>query len=101
MAGSECTGATASLRATDGSLWFPTLSGVVVMDPQRLRRNDQAPTVFVQSMLVDDAPIDSLQGQEITVQPGQHRYAFDYTALSLFAPANVKFRYRIEGFDRT
>lgn len=38
--------------------------------------------------------------QPLDLGPGHHRFVFDYTALSLRAPLQVTYRFRLEGFDR-
>jgi signal transduction histidine kinase len=38
--------------------------------------------------------------ERVELPPGKERYEFYYTALSLVVPQKVRFRYRLEGFDR-
>src|SRR6185369_1887631 len=35
----------------------------------------------------------------VQLSPRHHRLEFDFTALSFRAPENVRFRYRLDGFD--
>lgn len=99
MASAECNGGTPSgWRTDDGRLWFPTVKGVVVVDPSRLRTNLQPPPVVVEEMLADGASVDALPEGELP--PGRQKFEFRYTGLSLLTPAKVRFRYRLEGLDR-
>ena len=56
----ECSGGIqpAGWRLRDGSLWFPTLHGVVVIDPEDLARNDQPPPVIIEELVHDGRSLD-------------------------------------------
>ena len=102
MVNRSCTGARKSLRAADGSLWFPTLGGVSVIDPGRVTFNTSKPPVILGRFAVDGAPIDAalLDGSEqIELEPGAKRYDFEFAALSYKTPAKVEVKYRLMGFD--
>jgi signal transduction histidine kinase/ligand-binding sensor domain-containing protein len=96
----DCSGGTqpAGWRARDGRLWFPTSKGVAVVDPARLGRNRVAPPVVVESLVVD-REARALK-DELVLQAGSRAVEFHFTALSFVDPARVRFRYRLEGFDR-
>jgi signal transduction histidine kinase len=117
MLSEECTSGffPAGLRAKSGLLWFPTLKGIVVVDP-RHTVSSPAPAVVLEQVLVDgvpelpvptrasagvdatrergDVPIESLR-----LAPGKHTLEFHYTGLSFDAPERLRFRYRLEGLD--
>ncbi|HEX8352905.1 MAG TPA: two-component regulator propeller domain-containing protein, partial [Pyrinomonadaceae bacterium] len=96
----DCSGGTqpAGWRSRDGRLWFPTSKGVAVVDPARLGRNRTPPPVVVESLVVD-REARPLAG-EVELQPGSRAVEFHFTALSFVDPSKVRFRYRLEGFDR-
>ncbi len=100
MKSAECTGANqpAGCRTRDGKLWFPTLKGLAVVDTRNLLVNRRPPPVVIESVLVDGMP--QPPGREIGVPAGQGNLEIHFTALSLLAPSKVRFRYRLEGFDR-
>ena len=99
MKSSECnSGAPGAARTRDGRLWFPTTKGVAVVDPARLGRNALAPPVLIEEAQVNRAPVDLLRKRELP--PGSKDFAFVYTALSFTTPEKVRFKYRLEGFDR-
>ncbi len=97
----ECNGGNqpAGARTRDGRLWFPTVKGVAVVDPAHLPSNPLAPPVVIEGLRVDGRPVPPSR-PGIGLPPGGDKYEFDYTALSLAAPERVRFRYRLEGFDR-
>ena len=95
----ECSGGgdPAGWRGSDGKLWFPTIKGVAVIDPERLKTNSHAPPVVVEQIRIDDqsfAPSDRLE-----LPAGSTRFELYYTAPSFVAPEKVRFKYKLEGFD--
>ena len=95
----ECSGGgdPAGWRGRDGKLWFPTIKGVAMIDPERLRTNSHAPPVVIEQIRIDDksyAPSERLE-----LPAGTTRFDLDYTAPSFVAPEKVRFRYKLEGFD--
>jgi ligand-binding sensor domain-containing protein/signal transduction histidine kinase len=95
----ECSGGgdPAGWRGSDGKLWFSTLKGVAMIDPQRLRMNSHVPPVVIEQIRIDDrsfAPSERLE-----LPAGTTRFDLDYTAPSFVAPEKVRFRYKLEGFD--
>ncbi|MEL7168933.1 MAG: two-component regulator propeller domain-containing protein, partial [Bacteroidota bacterium] len=93
----------AALRASDGRLWFPTIDGVVVLDPSALPSNRVAPPVAVQRVLVGGTPqpLGAARAGTLSLPPGSREFEFDFAALSFFAPADVRYRYRLDGRDDT
>jgi ligand-binding sensor domain-containing protein/signal transduction histidine kinase len=105
----------AGLKTKAGSLWFPTLKGIVVVDPEHTV-SSPAPAVALEQVLVDgvpDLPIANQSGgginaghekggvpsESLRLTPGRHTLEFRYTGLSFDAPERVRFRYRLEGLD--
>ncbi len=99
MRNRECNGANqpAGARGPDGLLHFPTIEGVVAVDPAALHRNAVPPLVKVEEVAVDEIAREA--GAFLELAPGAERFEFHYTALSLRVPTRVKFRVRLEGAD--
>jgi diguanylate cyclase (GGDEF)-like protein len=95
----ECQGfyQPAGWKTRDGRLLFPTIQGLVVVEPQRMRLNPLPPPVTLESLRANGAPVAAEGAVELP--PGRTDLEFHYTALSLLQPARVAFRYRLEGFD--
>lgn len=95
----ECSGGghPAAWKGVDGKLWFSTIKGVAMIDPEKIRINDQPPPVVINQVRIDDESITP--GRRIELPPGKTRFDFYYTALSFIAPEKVSFKYRLEGFD--
>jgi signal transduction histidine kinase len=119
-------GQPACWKAHDGKLWFATIKGVAVVDPHQLPFNPLPPPVVIEEAVMDDqvydlqssvsngkggevqspkSKVQSLQSSGpsppmLTVPPRTHRVEFHFTGLSLVAPEKVRFRYRLDPFDR-
>lgn len=96
----QCTGGfqPGGWKTGDGRLWFPTVKGVVVVDPDHLQTNPLRPPVLLERVIVDTAVVDLRESPRL--RAGSRNFEFQYTALSLTAPEKVSFRYQLEGFDR-
>jgi ligand-binding sensor domain-containing protein/tRNA A-37 threonylcarbamoyl transferase component Bud32 len=89
-----CTGA--------GKIWFPTKRGAVVMDPKSVKTNRTVPPVVLEQMRVDGKVLYSYPSprkRRIILPPGIKRVEFKYTGLSYIAPDQVRFKYKLVGFD--
>jgi ligand-binding sensor domain-containing protein/signal transduction histidine kinase len=95
----ECSGEghPAAWKLADGSLWFATLDGVSVIDPEHAPEN-HAPPVVVERILVNDHALNP--AGDLTLKAGANRLEFQYAGLSFVAPQKVQYRYQLEGFDR-
>jgi signal transduction histidine kinase len=100
MLSAECNGGRqpAALRARDGRLWFPTLNGVVVVDPAAAEFNATPPPVVIEQATLDRAALDVRK--PIAVHPGQAQLEIAYAGLSFSKPEYVRFKYRMEGLDQ-
>jgi signal transduction histidine kinase/ligand-binding sensor domain-containing protein len=100
MRSAECNGAhqPAGWKARDGRLWFPTIRGVVTVDPARMPVNSIAPPVRIESFLADDRSVGT---RDVRLPPGQKSFEFRFAALSYRSPEDVRFKYRLEGFEET
>ena len=84
-------------RTPDGRLWFPTIRGIVSVDPAHVQTNRIPPPVKIEQVSVDATLLPALPG--LKVNAGQQQWEFHYTALSLLAAQRSRFKYRLEGFD--
>lgn len=87
----------AGWRARDGGLWFPTIAGVVRVDPARMPRNTVPPPVVIEEVRGGGRPAPA----GTVFEPGTQKFEFHYAGLSLRAPDQVRFEYQLQGFDNT
>lgn len=85
----------AGWRTKDGKLWFPTIEGVVVIDP---KETASTPTPTVIEQILFDKQLLDLYGDRIA-PPGNGDLEIQYTGLSFVAPERVRFRYKLDGYD--
>jgi len=100
MKSRECNGnfQPAGWKTGDGRLWFPTTQGVASVDPRRLIFNRLPPPVVIEQLLAGGKPVPL--NRAVRLPPGLRHLEFRFTALSLLTPAKVRFRYKLEGFDK-
>jgi ligand-binding sensor domain-containing protein/tRNA A-37 threonylcarbamoyl transferase component Bud32 len=100
----ECAGPAqpAGICTREGKLWFPTISGAVVIDLENIKINKTIPPVIIEEIRVDGQSIYSYpqqQKQGIILPAGKKRLEFKYTGLSFTAPEQMKFKYKLLGFE--
>ncbi len=88
----------AGWRARDGRLWFATMKGVAGIRPGRFQTNPYAPPVLIGSVRIDNR--EEKVRSRIVIPPGARHLEIRYTALSLLFPSKVRFRYRLDPYDR-
>jgi signal transduction histidine kinase/ligand-binding sensor domain-containing protein/CheY-like chemotaxis protein/HPt (histidine-containing phosphotransfer) domain-containing protein len=85
-------------RSSDGLLWFPSIRGIVRVDPNNIGLNKIPPPVRIEEVSVDGTPLS--RPEEAEIAPGVHQWEIHYTGLSLLAPQRMQFKYQLEGFDK-
>ena len=103
----ECSGGfqPAGCTTPDGRLWFPTLKGLAAIDPTTVHINPVPPPVLIEELTVDDQAVSLLETNPVAartplrIPPGQRRFEFRYTGLSLVAPEKMRFKYRLDGLE--
>jgi len=89
-------------KSADGRLWFLPSDGASVLDPRHLPFNRLVPQVRIEQVTANHQTYDLRSDEKGSLHlPALVRdLEIDYTALSLVAPEKVRFRYRLEGYDR-
>jgi two-component system, sensor histidine kinase and response regulator len=88
-----------SFKTEDGKVWFCTLKGVSVVDPKVLSINSVPPLVHIEEVKVDHHSLDLNQSPAVA-RPGRGDLVFHYTGLSFFAAEKVRFKYKLDGYDK-
>ncbi|HSE40327.1 MAG TPA: two-component regulator propeller domain-containing protein, partial [Acidobacteriota bacterium] len=84
-------------KSKDGRLWFATLEGAAIIEPDKLRINPVPPPVTIERMTVSGRSVHLKEARSLP--PGNNNFDFEYTAFSFLAPEKVRFQYRLIGFD--
>ena len=95
----QCTawGQPGAWKSRDGRLWFATVDGVVVTDPQKVTINPVPPKVVLTEMIVDGHRVKPSGSAKL--DPPKGNIEFHYTGISLQSPEKVRFKYMLDGFD--
>jgi signal transduction histidine kinase/streptogramin lyase len=104
----------AGWKASDGRLWFPTMGGVVAIDPKKFPTNEKPPPVIIEQIIADGSVLNQNQTNSANSSSGDetpstfyhpiaagqgHVLEFQYTATSLIDSKRINFRYRLLGAD--
>jgi signal transduction histidine kinase/ligand-binding sensor domain-containing protein len=92
------TSGTDAVRSGDGKLWFSDSTGVAMIDPAHLARNDLAPPVFIRSLTANGQVYSTYQ--YLSLPKSTRDVSLDYTALSLTLSERNRFRYQLVGVDK-
>ena len=82
--------------ASDGKFWFPSIRGVIMIDPKF--SNLPPPPVYIEETFLDGKTIES--GSSIEIASDVKNLEIHYTGLNFTKPEQVKFKYKLEGFDQ-
>ena len=82
--------------ASDGKFWFPSIKGAIMIDPQVSEL--PAPPVYIEEAFLGGQQIES--ATKIEVAPDIDNLEIHYTGLNFTKPEQVKFKYKLEGFDQ-
>jgi PAS domain S-box-containing protein len=99
MRSRECNGGDpAGIRDRDGRLWFPTIAGLAAIDPRSVSDAPRSLNPIVERLSIDR------QGSSLALGALEFSRVddleFGFTAPTFTAAERVRFRYRLEGFDR-
>ena len=98
---------------TAGGLWFGTISGASVYHPEHDKVNQHPPKVHITGIRLFFDPIENTPYWDTTASPGwfpvpksielpyaQNHLRFEFTGIDLRNPDGVRFRWKLNGFDK-
>lgn len=96
----ECNGGfTPAYAHLDGSIIFPTLNGLSVVDLKKEFADRPFPNVIIESVFSDDPGFTYNFENSIIFKAGAKKFEIKYTAPSFINPSAIKFKYKLDGFD--
>lgn len=100
MRDEECvgTGQPAGAQTRDGRVWFPTNTGLLSIDPARLK-TPVPPPPLLETLVVQDRARPLSREAALSIPPGRRDIELRFSALSLDEAAGTAFRYRLDGHD--
>ncbi|MCU0236945.1 MAG: diguanylate cyclase [Acidobacteria bacterium] len=80
-----------------GRIWFPTIRGLTMFDPDRQRLNRIEPPLAIEKALINGRSYDL--ALPAVAPPGKGNIEIAYTAISFLQVDKMRFAYRLDGFD--
>ena len=84
--------------SADGHVWFVTGVVVQTVDPSRLLQKTLPTQTYIESLIADRKEFEATPN--LKIPPNPRDLQIDYTSPSFSIPQRVKFRYRLDGYDR-
>ncbi len=99
MASFECNGGfqPAGVKTKDGKLWFPTINGLVSVNPENIIHNSTPPSVNIEKIIRNREKITVKNNSSFL--PGTKELEIKYTGISFSDSSKIKFKYILQGFD--
>jgi len=91
-------GSQAAVRAADGRIWFVTTNGITIVDPRMITDDSTIPPVHIEGLVADARRLGA--GSHPRLAPKTSTIEIDYSAVTFSSPKKVRYRYRLDGFDR-
>ncbi len=102
----ECTQGSqpAAHQSADGRLWFPTIRGLVTVDPRGIVPNTNPPPVTIEAVFLDGRlhstnTLRTPPPQQVVIPAGKESLEIQFACLSLAAPEKSRFSYRMFGYE--
>lgn len=91
-------------RMRDGRFVFPSLKGILIVNPLNFNWRDQSPVPFITSFRVlnkeriTDLNLEEMK--EISLAPEENFFSIDLVGLQFYHPEQNWYAYKLEGFDK-
>ena len=82
--------------ARDKRFWFPTIRGYIAVAPPA--PDNFLPPAVIETVKINNQTVDAQQS--ITLNPADQNLEIHYTGLGFKRSEQIRFRYKLEGFDR-
>lgn len=81
----------------DGTLWVATPLGLAMLDPRRVSRNVQPPTIYIREVMVGRETLPA--PRPLLLPPGTSHVEFDFAPVEISSPEKIRMQYRLDGVD--
>jgi len=82
----------------DGRVWFVNSGVVQLLEPSSLSQKALPAATYIESVIMDRKEFEAKDNLKLSPHPRDLQ--IDYTSPSFLIPQKVKFRYRLDGYDR-
>ena len=84
-------------NSPDGRVWFANSGVVQMLDPSRLSQKALPAQTYIESVVVDRKEFPA--SGNLRLAPHPRDLQINYTSPTFLIPQNVKFRYRLDGYE--
>ncbi len=84
-------------RSKDGRIWLPSSAGVIMIDPQVAQERASPLVTAISRVRINGRHYDA--DALSSIESGSGNLEFDYVAVDYQAPLEVRYRYRLIGFN--
>jgi signal transduction histidine kinase/ligand-binding sensor domain-containing protein/ActR/RegA family two-component response regulator len=96
---SGMTGVSQAYIDSEGTFWFPTLTGVSSIHPDAIYKNEVIPRVLIESIEIDNDLMFVGNRDNFEIEKGSKRFSFRISSSSFQSPENNQHKIRLVGFD--
>ena len=89
-----------AVKDAGGKIYFPTVNGLAVVDPHKIFVNTKIPEVHIEKFLIEGKEYNNVLKETVSIPFDSADVQIEYTALSFRDIKKVKFKYKIEGYDK-
>jgi ligand-binding sensor domain-containing protein/AraC-like DNA-binding protein len=89
-----------ALKTRNGEFWFITKKGISTVNPAKVQINKIPPQVVIEAVFFNRQSIRHYLQREVKVFKGITDFRFHFTGVTFLSPEKVKFKYKLEGYDR-
>lgn len=82
-----------------GEMVFGGRNDIVIADPKELKRNEEIPVPYVTELQVFNQPFNFNASSPVSLSYKENFFSIGFSAKAFTMPKDVKFRYRLSGFD--
>ena len=87
-------------KSSSGLLFYGGADGLLIVDPDRFQPHQYDPTVVITEFKANHRR-RPWQGTELILSPSETHFSFKFSALDYSAPRQIKYQFRLEGYDET
>lgn len=88
-----------ALKSSNGDLYFASQMGIVKIDPNKIGLDIPLSKVVIDQVYSKNKKVAFEDGQ-IKLEPNETDFSIDFTSPGFTAPERVRYKYKLEGFDK-